>query len=780
MALGPSFMPGSLRSSTSESSAEPDLRLVPPAIGVWGGSVAGVLGPRIAAVTLGVAVLWLLVSMGRRAWTLAGIGLGLAGATLVAGSWQFGLAASVPARWAADGAFMKVQAVVVSDTRYWAGNGQRPDMAITPLQLTRVTARGSSWQGTLPAQLRITGATAAGINPPVGSTVAFEALAHQPDRDEKLVAVLTLRGEIQIVAQPGPLIGFTNRFRDGLTQAMQRSSPEQAGLVPALVVGDTTGLPESIKADFRATGLTHLTAVSGTNLTLMLVFVLTLAKAIGLRGWWLRGLGALVAVLFVIICRAEPSVLRAAAMGLIALAATGLAGDRNRGLRVLSLAGIVLLLTDPWLALAPGFWLSVASCAGILWWAPYWQRLLGGWLPDRLAEAIAIPLAAQLATQPISTALSGTISVVGVFANLLAGPFVGVVTILGMAAALAGLSLPQLAACLGWLAGWCVQPILLIAHLGAELPAANWRWPATVPAVALLTVLGLLSGQWLVPRILVRRWAIGLVGLLLILATWRQPPQPGWPGNWSVVACDVGQGGAQLIRTGQHEAILVDTGPDARSLRQCLASTGVREVPLLVLTHGHADHVGGLAGLAGVPVGILLTGPDTAATSLLSDQPAGLPRATVTNPGDRAQIGAAAWLTLAAGPVTGMMAAQADESSAVNDAGVVGMVQVGDFRVLVTGDIELAGQQALLASGADISADVLVVPHHGSSRLDAAFVAAVGASVALIQVGQDNDYGHPAQRALRILQASGAQVFRTDQQGAIAVSRDGARVITQR
>ena len=94
MALGPSFMPGSLRSSTSESSAEPDLRLVPPAIGVWGGSVARVLGPRIAAVTLGVAVLWLLVSMGRRAWTLAGIGLGLAGATLVAGSWQFGLAAS--------------------------------------------------------------------------------------------------------------------------------------------------------------------------------------------------------------------------------------------------------------------------------------------------------------------------------------------------------------------------------------------------------------------------------------------------------------------------------------------------------------------------------------------------------------------------------------------------------------------------------------------------------------------------------------------------------------
>ena len=95
-------------------------------------------------------------------------------------------------------------------------------------------------------------------------------------------------------------------------------------------------------------------------------------------------------------------------------------------------------------------------------------------------------------------------------------------------------------------------------------------------------------------------------------------------------------------------------------------------------------------------------------------------------------------------------------------------------------DLVNAGQQALLASGADISADVLVVPHHGSSRLDAAFVAAVGASVALIQVGQDNDYGHPAQRALRILQASGAQVFRTDQQGAIAVSRDGARVITQR
>ena len=127
-----------------------------------------------------------------------------------------------------------------------------------------------------------------------------------------------------------------------------------------------------------------------------------------------------------------------------------------------------------------------------------------------------------------------------------------------------------------------------------------------------------------------------------------------------------------------------------------------------------------------------------------------------------------------------MLPSSGPEDAAENDSGVIGLVEVAGLRVLVTGDIELAGQQALLASGADVRADVLVVPHHGSAKQEPTLIQAVGASVALIQVGERNDYGHPAAATLRLLHSSGSSVFRTDQQGAIAVSADGRRVVTQR
>src|SRR5690606_29747553 len=146
-----------------------------------------------------------------------------------------------------------------------------------------------------------------------------------------------------------------------------------------------------------------------------------------------------------------PSVLRATAMGVVALAAVGRGGAGGRAIRHLCVAMLALLVVDPWLARSVGFALSVLATGGIIWWGGTWAERLS-WLPRVIAEAVAVPLAAQVATQPVVAALSGQVSIVGLLANAVAGPLVGPATVAGFAAA--GLSLvhPWPAAAAGWLA----------------------------------------------------------------------------------------------------------------------------------------------------------------------------------------------------------------------------------------------------------------------------------------------------------------------------------------
>ena len=179
-------------------------------------------------------------------------------------------------------------------------------------------------------------------------------------------------------------------------------------------------------------------------------------------------------IIFVALCRTEPSVLRAAAMGLVALAALG-SGSRAAGVRNLAVASMILLLVDPFLSRSIGFALSVLACAGIVWWARSWTVIMNRWLPLIIAESIAVPLAAQLATVPVVAAISERVSVAGLVANALAGPFVGPATVLGFAAAGASLISGTLAAVFGFGAAWSAQVIIWIATIGSQLPGSEWH-----------------------------------------------------------------------------------------------------------------------------------------------------------------------------------------------------------------------------------------------------------------------------------------------------------------
>jgi len=284
---------------------------------------------------------------------------------------------------------------------------------------------------------------------------------------------------------------------------------------------------------------------------------------------------------------------------------------------------------------------------------------------------------------------------------------------------------------------------------------------------------------WTMPALLSRPWLALALTVVMIAGFVRVPAQPGWPPQaWVFVACDVGQGDGLVVQVAPGQAIVVDAGPDPVPMRRCLDQLGIRQVPVLILSHFHADHVSGLAGvLDGRQVGEIWVSP-FASPAPEADQlraAAAAHRIPVRVPpvGETGQLGEAGWRVL--GPVGEHTAGPLPaESAEENDASLVLMVTVRGVRILLTGDVEPPGQQAIVATGADLRADVLKLPHHGSGNQDPAFLAATRARVAISSNGLDNDYGHPAPRTVRLVASLGMVLLRTDLDGSVAItSRNG-------
>jgi competence protein ComEC len=317
-------------------------------------------------------------------------------------------------------------------------------------------------------------------------------------------------------------------------------------------------------------------------------------------------------------------------------------------------------------------------------------------------------------------------------------------------------------------------------------------WPLGAGSLVLLSA-GCLVVGLMAPRLLRSRALSLLAVAVLVLALLRPVPTPGWPPRgWLLVACDVGQGDGLVLATGPGEAVVVDAGPDARLIDRCLTRLGVRRVPVVVLTHFHADHVDGLPGvLDGRAVGeVEVTGtrdpPYGAAAVDAWAREAALP-VRVPVPGESLAVGGLSWQVLAPGrrpdaPVD----ATGEEGSAANDASLVLLARSRGVTMLLTGDVEPEAQRAVLrtlpgALGGE-PVDVLKVPHHGSRYQDPDLLAGLGARLALVSAGADNDYGHPAAETLARLERGGALVRRTDRDGDLAVVvRDSElRVVTRR
>ena len=656
----------------------------------------------------------------------------------------------------------------VKRTALVAGSALRPESISLNARLSRISLADRVLLTRVPV-LVIADRNWLGLLP--GTKVAVQ-VSFAPTLAD-MAAMLRVRGPPQILGTPNVFQRWAGRVRSGLYNSVNSLSPDPRGLLPGLVIGDTSRVSRLLNDDMRTTGLTHLVAVSGANLAIVAALVMSLLRRTRISRHIRPALAVGAIALFIIVVRPQPSVLRAAAMACVVLVAAAL-GVKASAVPALATAIFILLLIDPTQAVSYGFALSVFATAGLLLLAPTWARSMARHMPSWLAHAIAIPLSAQAMCAPLIVALSGQVSIIAVVANALAGPLVAPSTILGLGTALISQFNMSLAEFTARLAAYPTMLISGIAHRCAALPFAAIAWPKNFFGVFLLAAITV-SLVAFARRVRSDRKTITVC--LLIVGSLLLPSlsHPGWPPkDWTLLACDVGQGDGLLLNLGQHSAIVIDAGPDVRLIEKCLDELKIQTVPLVILTHDHADHVEGLPGvLHHRKVGAIWISP--------LDEPSGEYRRIVkwakqipithVHAGIRIQLGDYRIETLWPDGVE-----DSPNNSSVATLITKTVANMTELRLFLGGDLEAPAQARLLASWRQhgewgpIEVDVLKVCHHGSGNQDPEFLAALSPKVALVSVGKDNPYGHPADSTLAALARLGVFVARTDQSGALAVA----------
>lgn len=588
---------------------------------------------------------------------------------------------------------------------------------------------------------------------------------------------------------------------------------EESRLLQGFLLGSLEGITDEDRELYQETGVMHLFAVSGMNLGFVLVIMLVVARLLRLGKFptFLLAAGGLWS--YASITGFSPSVVRAAVMGSLAVAA-GLLRERQEALNSLALAALVLLLSNPQSCLDPGFQLSFAATWGIISMAEPLGKLLlpqgDGRLLWSLRETLGVSLAAQLAVLPLCAWHFLRMPVLCLLTNLLVVPPAGLVVNLGLLGMFCsfihrGWGFPFFQA-----SGALALLIKRWLNILSGLPGSSWLVPPPPWWLLLLwyAVLALLSrslnrgGVIIFPHFRYRSWPArwqlpSLAGLLLLtLAIYLGNPDNLWsPGRLMITFINVGQGDAVLVQSPEGHNLLVDAGgsqpgglsgydPGRRVVVPYLIRRGIRHLDLLVCTHPHSDHIGGVpAVLESIQVGCLVTPPwnrqDGALRELAGAAAArGVPVRSV-RAGDRLVLGCTLPLAVLSPEGPSSSDAQADR----NDSSLVLLIGYGGHEFLLTGD---AGGQVLDRLAADRSwlpadgrVEVLKVPHHGSlTGICPELAAAVHPRWVVVSVGK-NSFGHPADETLAFWRDQGSRVLRTDQMGPVVFISDGRRLWLQ-
>ena len=577
-------------------------------------------------------------------------------------------------------------------------------------------------------------------------------------KEARVAALVVIKDEIEIQTQPSHWASALGAVRLGLRSL---SGDGDAGaLIPGMVLGDTSKQSPQFKNSMKRSGLTHLVAVSGANFALVSAFVLWMMQFLFTRMAFRLSATAISLIAFIALVRPSPSVLRAAAMAAVLLIAQGTKRGRD-SLPALGFAIAAVVIVDPWQARDAGFALSVLATAGLLLFAPVLVEKLSLHMPEKLAQALAPPTAAIVFCSPIIVALSGYLAPMSVIANLLAAPFVAPITIVGFISSLFSPFAPLLSSALIWFIRFPAGAIALIAHWASSFPVLTLRTGKIgFLIVACFTLLAWLFKKWF-------KYITIFTLIVLISITWLQR----WPGgDWQIANCDIGQGDSMVLNLGNHQGLVIDVGPDAVAEDRCLKALGIKEIPLLILSHFHADHVAGLPGaLNKRTVGQVWVSVNSAPLVESTMAHVALEGVEIIKAvrGMSSRVGPLTikvlWPTLSATSFEEMPG----EGSQINNSSIATLITSNDFSIFAGGDLEPPVQQILVKDVTPV--DIYKVCHHGSRYQDLAFMAALHPRISVISVGVGNTYGHPAVQTLEALTRLGSEVVRTDIDGAIAV-----------
>jgi competence protein ComEC len=519
-------------------------------------------------------------------------------------------------------------------------------------------------------------------------------------------------------------------------------------LIPGVALGDDSQLTSELEEAMKVTQLAHLTAVSGGHISLLMGGAIMIVGRKNARLASLLGvavLGALIALV-----GWEPSVVRAAGMAGVVLLALA-QGRSTQAIPALSVTVIGVALADPWVATSYGFLLSASATAGIAICGADLRRRLSDVLPGYLVDAVAIPLAAQLACLPMLWTFADVGSVWGVLANVLTAPVVAPLTVGGIFGAILAPVAPQLAQLAifpAQMATWWIDRVAVTLALWPG-SAIGFGWTAAV-LVMMYVVVRLRK---------VRTMALVTAAGIFASVVWPGDSGDAFPSNWVAIQCDVGQGAAFLIRDG-HQTALIDVGPPGDAGAACVRAAGVEHVNVLVLSHFHADHVGGLPAVL-----------EVASVDELWVSPAREPEENAAWVERLAAHNAISVREVAAGDQYGdwldVVWPRAGYHGDANNSSVVVRAEVAG-GIAVLGDVEEEAQRLIAPQLEEVA--ILVMAHHGSAHQDTGLARSAHPSLVFVSVGE-NSYGHPSARALELY--SFAEIVATVECGSIAVDESG-------
>lgn len=610
-----------------------------------------------------------------------------------------------------------------------------------------------------------------------------------------------------IVCLAALALAHSGELRARASAGLGRGVPaREAELARGFVLGEDEGIDAATEEDFQRSGLSHLLAVSGENVTLLALLALPLLGALGIplreRLVWLLGLIAV----YVPLAGSGPSIQRAAVMGAAGLLAT-LEGRRASRLFALGLALAVTLAVDPGVGADVGWQLSFAAVLGILLLA----RPLAGWLSARLgrgawrralADGLAVTIAATLATAPLIAFHFETLSTTTLAANVLALPAVAPAMWLGMI----GAALSQLPAApvealngldalflayIAQVASWCASPSWAEVHVRLGLGGLF----ASYAAMAGLGVgwLRLARGRRLAAAR--RRAGVGagvadtravgggrgrrksalaaLAGVALVFVLVANRPGSAAPGSAPVAGLrievlDIGQGDAILLQPAGAPAVLVDGGPPGDGLAAQLAAAEAEELGAAVITHDEADHASGVEELIGeVPISRLLFARLARAPLVAARAAGAVPRQLAAG----AEVRSGRLRLEVLWPPAELLAHPLGAADP-NEQALVLLARWGSFSMLLSADAE--AEAVPLEPG---PIDVLKVAHHGSDDAGlASLLDRARPRLAVISVGAGNSYGHPTPGTLSTLASHGVRTLRTDEDGTVVIEVRRGRI----